>query len=122
MKRFAYIRDPLCLGACFLYVLNRAWLRPRLGGAFLSGHFNDLLLIPAALPWALWLQRRLGLRPDDHSPRWREIGLHLVAWTLAAEAVMPHLTARATADGWDAVAYAAGAVVSGWWWQAAGST
>ena len=122
MTRFAYLRDPLCLLACALYALNRWWLRDHVGGAFLAGHFNDLLFIPAALPLALWVQRRLGLRPHDLPPRWREIGLHLLVWSLAAEAIMPQLTARATGDWRDAVAYAAGAVAAGCWWQAGGAT
>ena len=120
MSRFAYARDPLCLAACAIYVVNRVWLRAHVGGPFLTGQCNDLLLIPAALPLVLWIQRRLGLRPDDRPPAWREIGVHLAAWTLAAEVVMPQFTARATADWRDAIAYGAGALVSGVWWHATG--
>ena len=49
MKRFGYFRDPLCVVACALYVLNRLWWRGQFGGEFLAGYFNDVLLIPAAL-------------------------------------------------------------------------
>lgn len=118
MNRFRYLFDPLCLAACALYALNRFWLRPEFGGSFLGGTFNDLLLIPAGLPVVLWLQRRLGLRSYDTRPRWREIALHLGAWAIAAEAIMPHLLARATGDWLDLAAYAAGAIVAGLWWQA----
>lgn len=117
MKRFGYALDPLCALACGLYVLNRCWLRARWGGAFLQGQFNDALLIPAALPWVLWLQRRLGLRPDDRFPRWSEIALHLVVWSVAAEGVAPRVFPHAVADWRDLVAYATGAVVAGCWWQ-----
>lgn len=120
VKRFAYLRDPLCLLACGLYVLNRCWLRSQFGGAFLSGHFNDLLLIPAALPWVLWLQRRIGLRTTDERPRWGEIAMHLAVWSLAAEAVMPQVVASATGDWRDVIAYTGGAVVAGIWWQGPG--
>jgi hypothetical protein len=81
MKRFGYLRDPLCVAACGLYALNRWWLRDRIGGVFLHGYFNDLLLIPAALPLALWVQRQLGVRAGDGAPRWREIGLHVAVWS-----------------------------------------
>lgn len=111
------MRDPLCIAACVLYAANRAWLRSHVGGAFLQGYFNDLLLIPAALPLVLWCQRRLGVRAGDGRPRWAEIALHLVVWSVAAEWLMPHLTTHATGDWRDVVAYAAGAVVSGVWWQ-----
>lgn len=117
MKRFAYLGDPLCLAACVLYALNRWWLREHVGGEFLAGYFNDLLLIPAALPLALWVQRRLGVRTDDRPPRWPEIALHLAVWAIAAEAVMPQLTARATGDWRDVAAYAAGAIGAGCWWR-----
>ncbi len=117
MKRFAYALDPLCLAACALYAHIRFWLRGHVGGAFFHGYFNDLLLIPAALPVALWLQRRLGLRADDARPRWREIALHLAAWALMAEVVAPHVLAHATGDWRDVVAYATGALAAGCWWQ-----
>jgi len=117
VKRFAYALDPLCLAACALYALNRFWWRGQVGGTFLHGYFNDLLLIPAALPLVLWLQRKLGVRGDDARPRWREIALHLCAWAIIAEAVMPHLSAHATGDWRDVIAYAAGAIAAGCWWQ-----
>src|SRR4051812_17845654 len=117
VKRFGYALDPLCVLACSLYALNRWWLAPHLGGGFLHGQFNDLLLIPAALPFALWLQRRLNPRPDDRAPRWSEIALHLVAWSVAAELAGPRIFARATADWRDVVAYAAGGTIAGFWWQ-----
>lgn len=120
MKRFGYWRDPLCLLACGLYVLNRCWLRSRLGGDFLAFHFNDLLLVPAALPLVLWVQRRLGLRADDARPRWGEIAIHAGVWSVACEVVMPHVLARATGDWRDVVAYAAGALGAGAWWQLEG--
>jgi hypothetical protein len=124
VKRFGYGRDPLCALACGGYALNRWLLRP-LGwaaGPFMRGHFNDCLLIPAALPLVLWLQRRLSLRPTDAAPSWREIGLHFAVWSLAAEAIAPHFLHRATGDWLDVAAYAAGAVVSGCVWQFSGTT
>jgi hypothetical protein len=120
VKRFGYVRDPLCLAACGLYALNRLWLRGHLGGTFLTGYFNDLLFIPAALPLVLWVQRRMGVRENDQPPRWREIALHVVVWSIVAEGIMPHLIQRATGDWQDVIAYAAGAVAAGCWWQSGG--
>lgn len=119
MKRFGYARDPLCALACGGYALNRWLLRP-LGwaaGPFMRGHFNDVLLIPAALPLVLWLQRRLSLRTTDAPPSWREVGLHFVVWSIAAEAIAPLIWRHATGDWLDVASYAAGAVVAGCWWQ-----
>lgn len=117
MKRFRYVGDPLCLLACTGYGLNR-WLVPAaVRGWFLRGYFNDLLLIPAALPLVLWLQRRGGLRSADNRPDWREIGLHLAVWSFAAEIVAPYLFTRAVGDPWNVAAYAGGALLSGLIWQ-----
>jgi len=117
MKRFAYARDPVCVVACAGYAINR-WLLPAaLRGAFLRNYFSDVLLIPAALPLALWLQGRLGLRPVDAKPQWSEILLHVVIWSVAAELIAPRFVARATGDPWDVAAYVGGALVSGLIWR-----
>lgn len=117
MNRFRYARDPLCLAACAFYGVNR-WLVPlALKGIFLRGYFADTLLIPAAMPLVLWVQRRTGLRTTDLRPDWREITLHFVVWSVAAELIAPHLFVRATGDPWDVAAYAGGALVSGLIWQ-----
>jgi hypothetical protein len=117
VKRFGYARDPLCLAACACYAGNR-WLVPlALKGLFFRGYFDDCLLIPAALPLMLWLQRRLGLRPDDRPPQWREILMHFAVWSIAAELLAPHLFTRSIGDPWDIAAYAGGAVLSGVLWQ-----
>ena len=117
MKRFGYLRDPLCIAACALYALNRLWWKGHAGDAFLNGYFNDLLLIPAALPIVLWVQRQIGVRPHDLPPRWREIVFHLVVWSVTAEGIMPHLTVRATGDWHDVLAYGLGAIAAGYWWR-----
>ena len=121
MKRFGYAWDPLCWGACVLYAMNRWWISGHVESAFFHGYFNDVLLIPAALPLALWLQRRLGWRSHDESPRWSEIALHLTVWSVTAEALVPYLLAHGTADWKDVLAYASGAVISGFCWQGGGS-
>jgi membrane-associated PAP2 superfamily phosphatase len=120
-KRFGYWRDPVGLVAGTAYAANR-WLVPRAWQApWWRGHFADVLLIPVGLPCWLWLERRIGWRRDDRVPRWREIAFVLITWTIAAELIAPRMFARATADGWDAVAYLGGAIVAGLLWQRAAS-
>jgi hypothetical protein len=116
LKRFRYSADPLCLMAATCYAANR-WLVPAaLKGVFLRGYFADLLLIPAALPVMLWLQRRFGLRSHDAPPTLREVWVHVLVWSVAAEGVAPFLFGRATGDWWDVAAYASGAVVALSFW------
>ncbi|MEO6002895.1 MAG: hypothetical protein ABIZ04_07450 [Opitutus sp.] len=117
MKPFRYAVDPICVVACGLYALNRWYLAPHFGGAFLHGYFNDVLLIPAALPFVLWLQRRLGCRTTDQRPNWGEIALHLAVWSFTAEVLVPKMSSHAISDWKDVVAYSAGAVLAGCGWQ-----
>lgn len=109
---FRYLRDPLFLLAVVLYLANRWWWKPEFGGSFLNGYFNDLLLIPAALPPILWLHARLGWRPLSAPPSIIEIASHLVLWTIIAEVFGPHLKATSVADWADVAAYAAGALLA----------
>lgn len=118
MKPFRYGRDPLCLLAMGLYAFNRWLLQPNFQvPPFLHNHFNDLLLIPAALPLILWVQRRLKWRLHDHPPDAKEIALHLIVWSLIVEVIGPQVVDHATADWRDLVAYTVGAVLAGWWWM-----
>jgi hypothetical protein len=115
--RFRYLRDPLFLLAVALYVANRWWWKPEFGGFFLNGYFNDLLLIPAALPPILWLHHKAGWRSKDAPPSLLEITSHLVLWTFIAEVIGPHLKATSVADWADVAAYAAGALAAFLIWR-----
>lgn len=115
-RRFRYALDPLCLAACALYAANRLLVKPHAASPFLHGHFNDLLLIPCALPLVLWLQRCLGLRTHDAPPTPAEVALHLAVWTLFAEVLGPLCLRHGTGDAWDVVAYAFGAALAFAWW------
>jgi hypothetical protein len=117
LKSFHYLRDRLFLLACSLYVINRWGLKPRIHSPFLHGYFNDVLLIPCALPPLLLVQRWLGLRRHDQAPTPGEIALNLFVWSILFEVIGPQLTRRATGDPWDVVAYVAGGVLAGLWWH-----
>lgn len=103
--------------ACGLYLLNRLWLRAQVGGPFLRGYFNDLMVIPAALPFVLWLHARLGWRDRPALPTAGEILGHVAVWSLVCEVVGPHLNRRAVGDPLDVLAYAAGGALAWLWWQ-----
>jgi hypothetical protein len=102
---------------CFLYALNRWVLKPRIHSAFLHDHFNDVLMIPCALPPFLLLLRWFKLRTHDQPPQTDEIILYLVVWSILFEAIGPHIMRNVTGDPWDVVAYAAGAIIAGAWWH-----
>jgi hypothetical protein len=114
---FRYLRDPLFLLSVALYAANRWWWQPEFGGFFLNGYFNDLLLIPAALPPILWLHARLGWRSHHAPPSFIEITSHLSLWTLIAELFGPHLKATSVADWADVAAYTAGALLAFLIWR-----
>jgi hypothetical protein len=114
---FRYVADPLWIVCTASYLCNRFLLKPHLHSPFLHGYFNDLLLIPCALPPVLWLQRRLGLRRHDDPPTAAEIAFHLVVWSILFEVIGPHLFRHATGDGWDVVAYLFGGLGAWGWWS-----
>src|SRR5690349_16403516 len=117
MRRFRYLHDPLFLACCVAYALNRWLIKPHLHSGFLHSHFNDLLLIPCALPPILWLHRKLGLRAHDEAPTLLEIASHVVFWSVLFEWLGPKFVAHTTADPLDVLAYLAGAMLAGVWWQ-----
>jgi hypothetical protein len=77
MKSFVYLHDRLFGFSLVAYAINRLLIRPHFGWffhshfqwawPFLHSHFDDLLLMPVALPVMLWVQRLLGLRKHDRS-------------------------------------------------------
>jgi hypothetical protein len=117
MRPFRYWRDGLFLIACLLYAVNRWGIVPHTHSAFLRGHFDDLLLIPCALPLLLLFQRKLGLRAHDGMPSLREVALYLAVWSLLFEVIGPHVMRGATGDPWDVVAYVVGGMAAVLWWH-----
>jgi hypothetical protein len=117
MRRFRYWSDPLFLLGCGAYALNRWLIKPHVTGGFVHSHFNDLWLVPCALPPILWLHRRLQLRSHDDPPSAAEIATHLVFWSLLFEWLGPNFVAHTTGDPADVLAYVIGAIVAGAWWH-----
>jgi len=117
LKTFGYLRDGLFLVCCSLYALNRWILKPHIHSLFLHDHFNDLLLIPCALPPLLLLQRWLKLREHDQLPTAGEIALYVLVWSVLFELVGPHIMRGKVGDPWDVVAYFAGGILAGLWWH-----
>ncbi len=118
---FRYTRDPLFVTCTLLYAANRWIMKPQLpaGEVFFRCYFNDLLLIPCALPVMLLVHRCLALRSHDDSPTAREIGLHLVVWSLYCEGIGPLIQNQGVQDIVDVLAYWIGGVVSWGLWNRA---
>jgi len=117
MQRFRYWTNAPFLTGCSAYAINRCLIKPHTHLSFFHSHFNDLWLIPCALPPILWLHRQLGLRTHDKVPQLSEILFHLVFWSVLLEWIGPKFVPHTTGDPLDAAAYAAGAVVAGPWWH-----
>ena len=116
---FRYLRDSLFLASVALYALNRWLVKPSLpeGEVFFRGYFNDLLVIPCALPPMLLVHRLLGLRRTDRPPDAGEIALHLTIWSVFFEALAPVVVTSARADAWDVAAYCAGGLAAWAFWN-----
>jgi len=127
MNRFGYLRDRLFVASLAAYACNRLLIRPNMDGLFhthlpwawpfLHSHFDDLLLMPAALPVVLWLQRLAGLRQHDHAPSCSEMLFHLTVWSVICKVVGPFWFHLGVADPWDVLCFAAGGSVACLWWN-----
>lgn len=128
MTGFGYLRDRVCQISLAAYAFNHLVLVPRLAGfilahltwawPFLHSHFDDLLLMPAALPVVLWLQRLMGLRNHDLPPSWLEMWAHLAVWSVMCKVVGPLCLHVGVADPWDVLFFAAGGLFAVLWWRA----
>jgi hypothetical protein len=127
MNRFGYLQDGMFRISLAAYALNRLLVRPRLAGCFhshlrwawpfLHSHFDDLLLMPAALPVVLWLQRLPGLRRHDLPPTWSEMFFHLAIWSVMCKVVGPLYLHIGVADPWDVLYFAVGGCAACLWWN-----
>ncbi len=102
--------------SCGCYACNRWVLKPHLRSPFLHFWFNDLLLIPCALPLALWLFRLLRLRTDDNAPGFLELTSILIVWSLLFEWIGPKFIPHTTADWRDVVMYWIGGLLAWAFW------
>jgi hypothetical protein len=116
--KFRYLTDRIFLLSVALYAVNRWAVKPALPAdeVFLRGYFNDLLVIPCALPPLLFVHRLLRVRHTDAPPDAFEVTLHLFIWSIFFELFAPAVS-RARADVWDVVAYATGGFVSWALWN-----
>jgi hypothetical protein len=97
--------------------VNRWIVIPRTHSRFLRSWFDDLLLVPCALPVALWLFRRLRLRANDNAPRLWEFVWITALWSLLFEWIGPKFVPHTTADWRDVIAYFSGGIVAWLFWQ-----
>ncbi len=116
VKRFGYVFDPIFLLSCALYALNRWLIKPHTHIAFFHNWFNDILLIPCALPPLLLAHRWLKLRNHDRPPTAGEVVSHVIGWSILFEVIGPKIMPT-TGDPWDAVAYACGGAAAYLGWQ-----
>jgi hypothetical protein len=100
------------------YALNRWILKPHFSSPFLHSYFNDLWLIPCALPLLLYVHWRMELR-SDAPPTLAEVAGHVLLWSALFEWWGPHWLPGATGDVRDVFCYGAGGAVAWLWWNRA---
>lgn len=100
-----------------LYAANRLIFKQLTPSVFMHGYFNDLLLIPCALPLVLKVQTLFRVRSKIKPPTAVEILAHLAAWSVICEWIGPHLYARSHGDPYDVLAYTVGGIGAWAWWN-----
>jgi len=118
--RFRPLQDPLLIVCLAVYALNRFVLKPYLPWSFLHEHLNDLICLPFWVPIMLFVQKSIGLRPDDQPPRASEIAIPLVLWSWVFEIWLPYTPFGrqwCTADPADIVSYSLGALGAAAFWN-----
>jgi len=111
---FKYIRDPLFLFSLALYSLNKFFLplSNYFGTNFLHFYLNDVLLVPVLLPIILYSSRIFGFRKDDRPPRFIELTIPLLLWSIAFEFIGPRFFKLGFSDPLDIVCYCSGGIFS----------
>jgi hypothetical protein len=116
-KPFRYCADFLFLFSCAAYALNRFLIKPHTHITFIRDYFNDMLLVPCALPALLFVYRRFGLRHHDRPPTPWELTILLIFWSIFFEIIGPFWLHKGVSDKWDVVAYAVGGIAAWLWWN-----
>lgn len=116
-RRYQYLTDPVFLAALVLFSINELVLKQFFNHSFLHHHFNDLLLIPCALPILLRLHALLGLREQHLAPTGSEVAGHLAVWCVLFEIAGPHIASHATGDWRDILVYCLGGFVAWLIWH-----
>lgn len=116
MSPFGFLRDGLFLLGCLAYSFNRWWLKPRVSSSFFHSYFNDLWLVPCALPFVLYVYWRLKLRHEG-PPTLAEVAGHLTLWSVLFEWWGPRFFPGATGDVRDVFCYWIGGAVAWLWWN-----
>lgn len=116
---YRFYRDRLFWAASGAYLANGAAkaFSGEMPHWFLKNYFNDLLLIPCALPPLLSLHLILGLRHTDGTPTASEVAFHLLIWCLFFEFLGPSVMRQGVSDPIDCVCYAAGGIAALLYWQ-----
>lgn len=112
------LTNPLFMISLAAYCLNTFVAKNYLVDShFLKFYFNDLLLVPCALPPILSLISIAGFRDSDKPPSCVEVLICLCIWSIAFEIVGPLISQKTTADPFDIAAYWLGGAVSWSLWN-----
>jgi hypothetical protein len=124
LNDFKYLTDPLFLLSSVAYAINKTLLVFTKGSnwasAFLASYFNDLLLVPVAIPIILFFSKTLAFRPRSLSPSLPEVAIPVLIWSIAFEVVGPYVFRRGVSDPFDVIAYCFGGFASWLFWQLTG--
>lgn len=111
-KKYKFIRDYFFLISLIIYGLNYVSIKFGIyTNYFMQCYFNDIFLVPVALPVVLYIVKLLKYR-GSYYPTLSEILTCLIIWSVFFEYIGPKYLNKGIADVYDVIAYFIGAVVS----------
>ena len=111
------LKDPFWGISIACYIIHRFWQVLSPDSGWMDRHWNDLWMLPCALPLILSLYGALGMRAHALRVTGGEILWHGLLWGFMAEFIGPLLFDHAVSDLWDLLAYALGGFLMFFRWH-----
>ncbi|XOV71453.1 MAG: hypothetical protein ACFHW5_22565 [Verrucomicrobiota bacterium] len=100
--------DSFWLLSLACYAIHRIWQWASPAPGWMSSYWNDIWMLPCAVPLVIRIYETLNLREPNMHPSLSEIVWHGLLWSFMAEGLAPVWFPSSTADPLDLAAYALG--------------
>ncbi len=100
--------EPFWIFSLACYAVHRWWQWASPSPGWMSNHWNDIWMLPCAVPLVTRMYAALNLRASTAPPSLSEIVWLGLLWSVMAECLAPLWFTRSTGDPLDVLAYGLG--------------